>query len=84
MKLSFSTNHWNNFSFDQFIDIASQYHFQGIEIHDVDAVFDKAEPGKITALYRRILDKKLAISCIDLVSDIVEDNTNALNFGPHP
>ena len=76
MKLSFSTNHWNNYSFDQFIDIATEYHFQGIEIHDVNALFDTAEPGKITALYRRILDKKLAISCIDLVADIVDPNVS--------
>ena len=38
MKLSFSTNRWNNFSFDQFIDIAGEYRFNGIEIHDVHAV----------------------------------------------
>ena len=72
MKLSFSTNRWNNYSFDQFIDIAGEYRFQGIEIHDIRAVFDAAEPGKITALYRRIMEKRLTISCIDLVSDIAE------------
>ena len=77
MKLSFSTNRWNNFSFDQFIDIAGEYRFQGIEIHDVHAVFDVSEPGRITALYRRLLEKRLAISCIDLVTDIVSDTAAA-------
>ena len=78
MKLSFSTNRWNNFSFDQFIDIAGEYRFQGIEIHDVHAVFDVAEPGKITALYRRIMEKRLAISCIDLVHDIVDSDRKSV------
>ena len=78
MKLSFSTNRWKNYSFDQFIDIAGEYRFQGIEIHDVRAVFDVAEPGKITALYRRIMEKRLAISCIDLVSDIADASAEAL------
>ena len=78
MKLSFSTNRWNDYSFDQFIDIAAEYHFQGIEIHDVHAVFDVAEPGRITALYRRLMDNRLAISCIDLVSDIASQTDDAI------
>ncbi len=78
MKLSFSTNRWNNFSFDQFIDIADEYRFQGIEIHDVHAVLEASEPGRITALYRRLMEKRLAVSCIDLVSDIVTAGEKAL------
>ncbi len=78
MKLSFSTNRWNDYSFDQFIDIAAEYRFNGIEIHDVNAVFNVAEPGKITALYRRLMEKRLAISCIDLVSDAVTAKDAAL------
>ena len=79
MKLSFSTNRWFDYTFDQFIDIAGEYRFQGIEIHDVHAVFDVNEPGKITALYRRIMEKRLEISCIDLVSDIVCSTKDALD-----
>ena len=78
MKLSFSTNRWFDYTFEQFIDIAGEYRFQGIEIHDVHAVFDVNEPGKITALYRRIMEKRLEISCIDLVSDIVCSKNDAL------
>ena len=72
MKLSFSTNHWNNYEFDQFIDIADEYRFQGIEIHDTRTIFDVSEPGRLTTLYRRLLEKHLVISCIDLCSDIGE------------
>ena len=78
MKLSFSTNRWNNYSFDQFIDIAAKYHFQGIEIHDVHAVFDVSEPGRITTLYRRLMENRLQISCIDLVADVVDAKDAAL------
>ncbi len=79
MKLSFSTNYWHNYSFDQFIDIAAEYRFSGIEIHDVRAVLDPAEPGKTTALYRKLIEERLSISCIDLVADIAGDTQSALN-----
>ncbi|MBR4517904.1 MAG: AMP-binding protein, partial [Victivallales bacterium] len=78
MKLSFSTNRWNNYDFDQFIDIADAYRFQGIEVHDVHAVFDAAEPGKTTALYRRLLEKRQVISCIDLIADMAGERAVAL------
>jgi fatty-acyl-CoA synthase len=78
MKLSFSTNRWNNYDFDQFIDIADAYRFQGIEVHDVHAVFDATEPGKTTALYRRLLEKRQVISCIDLIADMAGERAVAL------
>ena len=37
MKLSFSTNRWESCSFDDFIRIAREYKFNGIEIHNIDA-----------------------------------------------
>ncbi|MBR7130459.1 MAG: AMP-binding protein [Lentisphaeria bacterium] len=79
MKLSFSTNRWKNYSFDQFVDIADEYRFQGIEIHDIRAAFEISEPGKITAAYRRLMEKRLAVSCVDLTADIVADGEAALN-----
>ena len=36
MKLSFSTNRWESCSFDDFIRIAREYKFNGIEIHSID------------------------------------------------
>ena len=38
MNLSFSTNRWESYGFDDFIRIAREYKFNGIEIHDIDAV----------------------------------------------
>ena len=78
MKLSFSTNYWQNYSFDQFIDIAAEYRFSGIELHDVSTAFDPAEPGHATAVYRRLIENRLEISCIDLVADIATESEAAL------
>ncbi len=73
MKLSFSTNRWNEYAFDEFIDIAAEYKFSGIEIHDIKPLFDPSQPGKLTAVYRRLKEHRLEISCIDMVSDISAD-----------
>ncbi len=78
MKLSFSTNRWNNYNFEQFIEMAAEYRFNGIEIHDTRAVFDASEPGRITATARHLLEKRLEISCVDLTNDIVTASAEAL------
>ena len=78
MKLSFSTNYWRHYTVEQFVAIATEYKFGGIELHDVHAVVDPAEPGKATALYRRLIENQLTVSCIDLVSDIAGDRKSAL------
>ena len=80
MKLSFSTNYWqSHYTVDQFIAIASEYKFKGIEIHDVHAVTDPAEPGKATALHRRLMENRLSVSCLDLVADIADDKQTAMD-----
>ena len=80
MKLSFSTNYWHNYSFEDFIVIAGEYKFQGIEIHDVRRIFQNnaSEAGQLTALYRKLFEEKLTVSCVDLVNDIAEDAQAAL------
>ena len=77
MKLSFSTNRWNNYGIDEFIDIAVEYKFNGIEIHDVKPLLDPSQPGRLTSIYRRAIENELEFSCIDLVSDISEDAETA-------
>ncbi len=73
MKLSFSTNRWNEYNIDQFIDIAVEYKFNGIEIHDVKPLLDPSQPGRLTSIHRRMLENRLEVSCIDLVTDITVD-----------
>ncbi|MBE7016206.1 MAG: AMP-dependent synthetase, partial [Ruminococcaceae bacterium] len=65
MNLSFSTNRWDGVELNDFIDIAKEYKFRGIEIHDVTKV--KQSTNEV---YHKLIENKLSISCIDMVSDI--------------
>ena len=56
MKLSFSTNRWQNYTFEDFIDIAKEYKFNGIEIHDISGF----APEKLSAIYHKLIENKLA------------------------
>ena len=56
MKLSFSTNRWSGFALDEFIDIAKEYKFRGIEIHDVREIQDNQKD-----VYHKLMEKKISI-----------------------
>ncbi len=70
MNLSFSTNRWNDISLENFIDIANEYKFQGIEIHDINEVTTE----QASEINHKLLENKIKISCIDMISDISGDN----------
>ena len=72
MNLSFSTNRWKNVELDEFIKIAKEYKFSGIEIHDTNEIKGFSET------YHMLVENGLKISCIDMVSDISENGTKAL------
>lgn len=74
MNLSFSTNRWTNISLDEFIDIAKDYKFQGIEIHNINEISKE----NATGIYHKLIEDKIKISCIDMVSDISSPDTDAL------
>jgi len=69
MNLSFSTNRWDDISLESFIDIAKEYKFQGIEIHDINEV--TAEQA--SEINHKLLENKVKISCIDMISDVSGD-----------
>ena len=69
MNLSFSTNRWSGISIDEFITLATEYKFQGIEIHDVNEI--KEKPANV---YHKLLENKIKISCIDMTRDISADS----------
>ena len=73
MNLSFSTNRWGDISLESFIDIAREYKFQGIEIHDISEVTTE----QASEINHKLLENKVKISCIDMVSDIAGDNVDA-------
>ncbi len=67
MNLSFSTNRWKNVPLDDFIDIAKEYKFSGIEIHNIDEI--KA----LSETYYKLIENGIKISCVDLVTEISEE-----------
>ena len=73
MNLSFSTNKWNDFELADFFDIANEYKFNGIEIHDVSKMKDL----DVKSAYHKMTESKIKIPCIDMVSDISKDSENA-------
>ena len=66
MKLSFSTNKWNDLTLAEFFDLAKEYKFDGFEIHDVS----KLKEADIVDAPFKLMEYGLKISCIDMVSDI--------------
>ena len=73
MNLSFSTNRWNDFKLTEFIELAIEYKFQGIEIHDAAKLNDM----DIKAAYHKLNEHKIKVSCIDMNCDISADKDNA-------
>ncbi|MBR4723209.1 MAG: AMP-binding protein [Clostridia bacterium] len=73
MNLSFSTNRWKDVELDEFIKIAKEYKFSGIEIHDTKQIKGFSET------YYMLLESGIKIPCIDMVSDISEDEETALS-----
>ncbi len=65
MNLSFSTNRWNGVELNEFIDIAKEYRFRGIEIHNIKEIKDNPRD-----VYHRLIENKISISCIDMTCDI--------------
>ncbi len=65
MKLSFSTNRWNGLKLDEFVEIAKEYKFKGIELHNVKEIDVKTA----TQFYHKIIEYGLEISCMDMVND---------------
>ena len=73
MNLSFSTNRWKNVELDEFIKIAKEYKFSGIEIHDTKEIKGFSET------YYKLIENGLKIPCIDMVSDVSENTEAALS-----
>ncbi len=74
MKLSFSTNKWNNFTLADFFELAKQYKFSGIEIHGIEDMIDK----NVTDIYHKLIEYNISIACIDIVNDISTHTQEAL------
>ncbi len=79
MKLSFSTNGWQELSWADFVNTASDLGYSGIEIHNItdsrftgsDAPFNKANSS---ATVHKLLEKNISIPCIDTYCNIADEN----------
>ena len=78
MNLSFSTNRWTGYSMNDFIAIAREYKFNGIEIHDIDTLSDDLNPEMTANIRRKLQENNLSIPCINLVADIALEPEKAM------
>ncbi len=75
MKLSFSTNGWNGFTWEDFYTMAKDLGFAGIEIHDIknqafQGVNGPLRPENVSKTARNMANLGLAIPCINVLCDI--------------
>ena len=76
MKLSFSTNRWNDVAFNDFFAIAEEYRFTGIEVHSVEEVAQG-----LNEAYRKLTEYRLSVPCIDLVADVSDRQSHSAAMG---
>ena len=84
MKLAFSTDYWKALSYREFVTLAKELQFSGIEIHDIDdpafcekgAIFSDAMPSET----RRLANLGISIPCIDTVFNIAEASSERINL----
>ena len=84
MKLAFSTDYWKALSYREFVTLAKELQFSGIEIHDIDdpafcdkgAIFSDAMPSET----RRLANLGISIPCIDTVFNIAERSSERTNL----
>ncbi len=80
MKLSFSINGWKNHSWQEFLDLASEIGYKGIELHNVlgSDLIEKDGPFhkyNASATMRKLTDLGLSIPCVDISADLSEKDT---------
>ncbi len=76
MKLSFSTRGWGDAKWDEYVDMALDMRFGGIEMYNIQkfpALTDRGGPFhkyNMAATARQLYEKKLTIPCFDTSCDI--------------
>jgi len=64
VNLSFSTNYWKDVKLEEFIEIAKEYKFNSLEIHD------KSEMKNYSDAYYKLIEAGISVSCVDMVLDM--------------
>ena len=78
MKLSFSTNGWNSYKWNDCFEMANAVGFDGIEIHDIKSEVFSGEDApfninRINETVRRINEHDIEIPCIDSTCNIADE-----------
>ena len=79
MRLAFSTKGWHDVSWEDFLVAAHDLGYDGIEIHNIFSpiMTRKGAPADIrasAAVYRGLYDRHLNIPCIDVTTDLCEND----------
>ena len=76
MNLSFSTRGWNNISWEEFVETATDMRFSGIEVYEPNKRGDFMSRGgpfhqySVAAAARDLREKQIAIPCVDTSYDL--------------
>lgn len=75
MRLSFSTNGWNGFTWEDFYTMAKDLGFEGVEIHDASnqafqCVNGPLRKENISKTARKMANLGLSVPCINVLCDI--------------
>ena len=84
MKLSFSTDYWKGLAFADYVSLAKEMQFSGIEIHDIDdpvfsednAIFSDMAPS----VARKLANLGIAIPCLDTVFNMADAENERENL----
>ncbi|MCR4877325.1 MAG: AMP-binding protein [Clostridiales bacterium] len=86
MKLSFSTRGWNDLPWEQQIQDAEEYRFQGIEVYNLSrtpSLTDRSgpfHPYHLNETLRNMKDRHLAVSCLDTPIDLSAGDADPAEF----
>ncbi len=85
MKLSFSTNGWSGFAWEDFYSMAKDLGFKGFELHDVSrsiyyGVNGPLREENINRTVRQLASLELSIPCIDALCDIADSQKQEENI----
>ena len=75
MRLSFSTNGWNDFTWEDFYTMAKDLGFEGVEIHDISTQAFQGVNGplrkeNVSKTARKMANLGLSIPCVNVLCDI--------------
>lgn len=79
MRLSFSTNGWNGFTWEDFYTMAKDLGFEGVEIHDISnqafqCVNGPLRKENVSKTARKMANLGLSVPCINVLCDISDRN----------